>query len=206
MYNTMGALSFYNKVALVVCLFSFIYIMKPLVMAHIDSRVEERNLNEKPLFDMMHELLPNWRSHFIWIDNCMIVIMFITAVVCCAYNHIDTLLNVYIAFCLFTILKLILNAVTIHPDPSGICKEKKTFRGLAGQCNDLFPSGHMALLSALLIGLWPHMSSVVRGASVCAVAIMWLGILAVRNHYTIDTVASPLVMWVIWNIAGVRNL
>ena len=200
------ALSINVKIALVICLFAIIEVIKPLVMRYVDSRVAKANLNDEPLPDVMHELLPDWRPHFIWVDYCMIVIIGAVAIMCYVYNHLDTLLNVYIAFFLFNILKLVLNTITIHPDPSHMCAKKKNFNGLAGQCNDLFPSGHMAGLSIMLIGLWPHMSPVVRGVSVCVVTIMWLAILAVRNHYKIDTVASPLVMWFIWNIAGVRNL
>ena len=200
------ALSIYSKVAIVICLFVFIEAVKPTVFTYVDSRVVRTNLNDKPLPDIMHELLPDWRAHFIWVDYLMIVIMVLVAILSYVHSKLDVFLNVCIAFAMFNIIKFALNTITIHPDPSQMCKEKKDFNGLAGQCNDLFPSGHMAGLSAMLIGLWPHMSPLVRGASVCVVTIMWLGILAVRNHYTIDTVMSPLVMWFIWNVAGVHNL
>lgn len=192
-----------RKVALLVLLFCALEVAKRVVFrAYVDKRVLATNLNARPLPDVMHELLPDWRAHYVWSDVAVFALMGLFCAFTLRRGSWDALLDAAVVVLIANLAKLGLNACTIHPDPAGgQCRGKTNFGGLTGQCNDLFPSGHMVIASAILFGVWAQTADKVwRGLFLGMACALGFVLLATRDHYTIDCIASPALVWLIWRL------
>ena len=178
-------------------LFAAALIAKPVVMARVDAVVASTKLNDRPLPDVMHALLPDWRSHFKWGDIFVGITLTVFVAYSAVYQLWTPMLQAACAFALFILLKVFINAVTILPDPSGMCEVK----GSLGQCNDLMPSGHMAAVFIALFAIWGHADVLMKAVMVALAAATCFITLATRNHYTIDVIMSGVVTYALWALA-----
>lgn len=186
-------------------LFAAAQIAKPVVMARVDAVVASTKLNARPLPDVMHALLPDWRAHHIWGDVAVGITLAVFVAYCAAClprsgsacRLWTPVFEAACAFALFILLKVFINAVTILPDPSGMCEVK----GSLGQCNDLMPSGHMAAVFIALFAIWGHADVLMKAVMVALAAATCFITLATRNHYTIDVIMSGFVTYALWALA-----
>jgi hypothetical protein len=179
--------------AILICI--GIELVKPLVFAKIDERVADAHLNDRALPDLMHSLLPDYRAHYKWGDIVVGILLGCFIGFCIWTGQWSTLVEAFFLWALFILIKLVINAVTILPDPSGMCKEKESLFGKAdGQCNDLMPSGHMAIVAIVVFSLWGQANGIGKAGLVVVYVTAALVTLAVRNHYTIDIVVSAILV------------
>jgi hypothetical protein len=188
-----------------IILFIAIELLKPVVFAKIDATVAKTQLNDKPLPDIGHATLPDLRAHYKWGNIVSAAIVGGFVVFCLWTRQWTQIVEVFFLWSVFLALKLGVNAVTILPDPSGMCKEKEDLMGkFDGQCNDLMPSGHMALVASIVFSLWGQASGAGKAGLVLVYGAAAFVTIAARNHYTIDVVVSAFVVHALRQIFMVR--
>lgn len=172
----------------------FLFILKPAMFEYIDDVVAATNLNKAALPDLGHVLLPDLRDYH-YIGN-FIAVGFIGAALT-ATSNTEVWKEICIVYVSLLLLKLVFDAATILPDPSGMCKKKND---LFGRCNDLMPSGHIGLAYVVIFALWKHVDNRWRAGLLAALAILYFVTIASRNHYTIDTLMSGFVVFTLHSV------
>lgn len=168
---------------------------KPLAVRSLRRAVEAHGLNARPpLPDAGHALLPDLSKQY-WVGDAMAAgIVFGGGGYLLASGRGLLLARVALLVLLVNALKMVVTHLTVLPDASGVCeaRERGNLRLLVGSCNDLFPSGHMALAFAALVVCRGRVPDGVWTAGVAYAAVMAFVTVASRNHYTIDVLGSLL--------------
>jgi membrane-associated phospholipid phosphatase len=178
-----------------VCL-AIVLTFKGIAMSYVDDRVETYNLNDTRLHDTVQELLPNLSKYY-WVGDIMIVaLMVFIGTYMFIKGHYITLVRMICAIFVAFVIKLLLNTVTILPDPSGMCKEKEGSirKHVFGRCNELMPSGHMIAAFTILMFSFGILPKQIWNAVLIYTGFLWFITIAARNHYTIDTLVSLFVI------------
>ena len=146
--------------------------------------------------DLFHLYLPDCKQYYMYVETFYIMIIVGSVIYSMTQSNICVWYEIVCLLILFSMIKLICSIVTILPDPSGICETKKTL----GDCDELMPSGHMATLLIIMFCLWPTMSDQIKVVYILAVSMYAIGILSVKNHYTIDIMMSFFVVYTLYHL------
>lgn len=152
--------------------------------------------DDEKLPDLLHYYLPDLKDHYIYTEIlfwCIIVGFILFSII---KNQLCIWYQVLFLLVLFHFIKLICSIITILPDPSGICKDKKTIGG----CNELMPSGHMSTLLILLFCFWSFMDKKQQVLFTSIIGIYAIAIICVKNHYTIDVIMSFFVVYTLFHV------
>ena len=160
------------------------------------AQEKAKNYDTTKLYDISQEFLPE-RLDLYWVGDIIIILLsIITSIYLTINEDYLTLLRIICLVLLCNVAKLILNSVTVLPDPSGICKKKE--RGIlkffVGSCNDLMPSGHMFTAFAILFLTYGIILNKMWFVLLLNTILLLVFTLISRNHYTIDTLVSLLLV------------
>lgn len=183
--------------------FSFLIIViiyitfKPYFKKYIKDVVKHTSLNNKPLPDIGHILFPDLSEYHYVGDIFVLIIFLITIIYFILYEKLNThyIMNICNILMYCIVIKMLLTAITILPDPSGICEIKSKYN--IGHCNDLLPSGHMLFVFVIYFVLYPRLSNVMNGLYILQILLLWFITIASRNHYTIDTIVSFFIAYTV---------
>lgn len=171
-------------------------VLQPASMAFVDARVNEFDLNRRPLHDVSTELLPDL-SRWYWVGDAM-TYLFCAVITACMLRtgRGSLLLRIVWLSIVANAFKILLNAVTIHPDPSGEChtRERGWMKSFVGSCNWLMPSGHMLIPLATLFMTYGNIPPALWWSASAYTAALSFVTVASRNHYTIDVLVSLFVV------------
>lgn len=176
-------------------------LFKYLSIDNIKKFVECENINDKPLFDLIHKIFGDLKQYYMLGD--VLVSLLIAFTVFVFYKKRLDVLEFIIMLLMLTLLKCITSMVTILPDPSGMCESKhggkKTLKAIYGTCNDLMFSGHTGTAFLILLYLKDHVGNFAFGALTLYVLILCFITVVTHNHYTIDVIMSFFVAYFVVN-------
>lgn len=162
--------------------------------------VDKYNLNEKPLYDTGHMILPNLSKYYLLVD--IFVSILIIAVVITYWSDPKLVTFILMAITVF-LMKYIIQILTILPDPTVDlnCKTRYNllFKLIFGNCNDMMFSGHTAIGTLCALFLTEKFKGFVMYLYIFLAAAIAFMSIAVRNHYTIDVVMAFFVVYFIWH-------
>lgn len=168
-----------------------LWVEVPFLKKHGSDRV--------PLYDVGHIDLPeNTQKTLATVNDRVVLGIIGVSVVTIAVMAYPRRLRALTYLLFFTgllyVLKTITSIVTVLPDSSGRCR----YGRLLGSCNELYFSGHVAVvLTMFVILLRVFPSSYDRHIRITGVmATTLVSILAVlsRNHYTIDVLGAVVMI------------
>lgn len=162
----------------------------PQLQAYVKNTVETRNLNTYIIYDSVHQVLPDWSDHYTAGDPILYGILGVAFGYLALRGQWTTAATLAVWLLALTVLKQLINALTILPEPSGLCSQRSY---AWGSCNELMPSGHCLLAFFILFYLFRRLPKWLWTLEAVATAGLAFTTLAIRNHYTIDVVVSFLV-------------
>jgi membrane-associated phospholipid phosphatase len=162
----------------------------PRLQAYVKDTVEQRDLNTYIIYDSLHQVLPDWSAHYTAGDSILYGILGLAFGYLAIKGQWSKAATLAVWLLALTVLKQLINALTILPDPSGLCGQRSY---QWGGCNELMPSGHCLLAFFVLFYLWKKQPTWLWTLEAVATAGLAGTTLAIRNHYTIDVVVSFLV-------------
>lgn len=181
----------YAIIVIFVSISSFIYTQKI---------VDKYNLNDKPLYDIGHVLLPNLSQYYLLAD--LFVSILVIAVFISYYKDPKLITFLLMAMTIF-LMKYVIQILTILPDPTVnlSCKTRHNFifKIIFGNCNDMMFSGHTAISILCLIFLMEKFKGIIIYLYMFLVMAIAILSIAVRNHYTIDVVMAFFVVYFVWH-------
>lgn len=187
-----------------ILVFIFImFILKSWSMNKIHgcTSCSEKNINSKPLYDIIHINVPNLKHEY-WIGDFLVILLLLLFIYKVVLYKLD-IVNIIMMFIALQILKSITSMVTILPDPSGMCENKhggsECLKLLFGNCNDLMFSGHAGFAFLCLMILYPHVNIITYLLLLLYVLILCIVTILTCNHYTIDVIMAFFVSYFIYN-------
>ena len=177
--------------ATTLALAAVVFALKPSASSRVKTRVDAHGLNDRPLYDVTHAVLPDL-SGWYWVGDVMVVGLSALGGAWLLAADPALFWSVAWIYAAASVVKVGMTMLTILPDPSGMCEHKaRGMRGhLLGHCNELMPSGHMCIPLAALVVLRGRVPPAAWWALLAYTVAVWLLTLAARNHYAIDTVVS----------------
>jgi len=154
------------------------------------------NCDKDKLPDILHYYLPDCEEYYLYVEIFYFVIIIGSIVFSILKANLIVWYEIVLLIIIFSFIKIICSFLTILPDPSGICENKKTY----GYCNELMPSGHMATLLIIIFCLWNFMNDKTKIVYIFLTILYAIGIISVKNHYTIDILMSFFVVYTLYNI------
>ena len=146
---------------------------------------------EKPLYDILHNTLPNLKAYDRYID--LIPSLLGIFVVCLMVNGDSPIQvkKILRQLSMLFILRMLTTSITILPSP--ICSSSKKACAIGG-CHDCIFSGHTAVM--LLLSFYISQSN----PSFSKILVLYnivgsLLIISTRNHYTIDVFIAWIVVY-----------
>jgi len=168
-----------------------------LIKYYSIQNISKCSCNEKPLFDVVHNNIPDLREHY-WVGDLLITLLLLFSLYVFVVHGAD-LTNIAVMFLVLILLKAITSMVTILPDPSEMCAEKhggrKSVKAVYGTCNDLMFSVHTGTAFLLLFLLYDYISPTAFGLLCLYVGMLCIVTIVTKNHYTIDVIMSFFVAY-----------
>lgn len=146
---------------------------------------------QKPLFDVLHESLPNLSEYEKMID---LFPAFLGFIVLCIVLTQNPLLNITVLLrqlWIVILLRIIMCRMTIFPSP--ICNNSRKSQAIGG-CHDCMFSGHTSLTLLIAYHIYKCFPST-KYVLLSYCIICSLFIIVSRSHYTIDVVVAWLVVY-----------
>lgn len=191
----------YTIVIFITVIAVVVSVFRNQAVKHIHKCVTCEDLNEKPLFDIIHRLFPSMTDYY-WLGDVLITLLVFFAAYVIYRKKLDVSVIILMVLMLF-LIKCITTMVTILPDPSGYCVEKhggkKTLKAIYGTCNDLMFSGHTGLAFLILFILQKNVSKTAFALLAMYVSILCFITVVTKNHYTIDVIVSFFVAFFVFN-------
>jgi len=150
--------------------------------------------NEKPLYDVFHEKMPNLKKY----EKAVDFIPYLLALVV-LYMYIydglnEQLINdLMLNYAILMILRVITFSITILPSP--ICSKRSHPLAMGG-CRDMIFSGHVTSMLLLAYTLYKH-NPQYETALILYCTIGSLLIIATRSHYTIDVIVAYIAVYAV---------
>ena len=164
-----------------------------LLAAHLAERIVDRPgnpvENAPPLYDILHEVLPDMTRHEQLIDLLPIVLGLVVVylVLFDGMHHGDVCRMLAYGF----LLRCVTTTVTRLPSP--ICSRKEQICAVGG-CNSCIFSGHAMTTLVLAYFIHRHTGSHACALAAYCLATSWL-IVATRSHYTVDVIVAWIVVY-----------
>lgn len=152
-----------------------------------------RYTREKPLYDILHQVIPNLKRYERLID-LVPVLLGIAVLYLYMYDNLDERLirDTIMNFSILMIVRAVFFSVTILPSP--ICTKKNKTLAIGG-CHDCIFSGHTILMLLLAYSLYKHNPDY-QTALMAYCILGSLLVIGTRSHYTIDVIVAYFAVYV----------
>ena len=146
---------------------------------------------EKPLYDVLHNSLPNLKAYDGYIDLIPLLLGIHVVLLIMKGNPDIEVKKIIRQLSILFIIRILTTSMTILPSP--ICSSSKNACAIGG-CHDCIFSGHTAV--TLLLSFHIFRSNSCRSELLILYNIIGsLLIISTRNHYTIDVMIAWIVVY-----------
>ena len=169
-------------------------------VAYVISKVAQYNADrirydykcEKPLYDFLHQVIPNLKRYELLID-LVPILLGATVFYLYIYDNLEQKLirDAIINFSILLIVRAVFFSVTILPSP--ICSRRFKPHAIGG-CHDCIFSAHTVATLVLAHSLYQHNPDYL-GALMVYCILGSLLIIGTRSHYSIDVITAYVVVY-----------
>lgn len=149
--------------------------------------------HERPLRDVLHDMLPDW-SKYVYVRD--VVMLFLLVPILLIKDKFGFFIDFWEVFMIVVLIKAVCIFFTFVPPSNPDCKEKKYLN----HCYHSQISGHAAfvlILAFLYIEYGLFSSEIMKWIVYVIVFLYCVLILVTRAHYTTDVISSIIVTWLL---------
>lgn len=167
---------------IIICLTCIMYLLANGFTYHIGTTTQCCN---EPLFDILHDILPNLSSH-IQLRDVLLLLSWIPILL--IEKKIGFLSDFLNAFMVVVFIKAVLIFFTFMPPSNQACKDNHHIN----HCYHNAVSGHVSMV-CLLMCLYSRCGSLNQSLSIILTLLYGLFTIATRAHYTKDVIEAIII-------------